>query len=258
MATKFSYDYPLPAVTVDLVIFTISRRGVLEVLLIERRDDPFKGCRALPGGFVEVGSGYNGKNNQGEDVLQAAARELKEETGLDVVRDNIFLEQLCTFGTPGRDPRGRVITVAHLALVGMDVAPRIQAGDDAAAAIWTPFWNNTTLWEERPSSMVGVTVDQLPQLAFDHGEILKTALQRLRGKIDYDPRLTRALLPAEFTLSEFRRVHEIVKGTAYDASNFSKRFTRMVEDGKIFQTEGTAQLQGAGRPPRLYRFPEDV
>lgn len=256
MSQKFSYSYPLPAVTVDLVIFTISRRGVLEVLLIERRDDPFKGFWALPGGFVDVGAGYNGKENQGESILQAAARELSEETDLDVERDNIYLEQLYTFGEPGRDPRGRVVSVAHFALVGRDTAPRVRAGDDAAKVMWTPFWNNTTLWNERPLHMSFATVDQIPTLAFDHGEILKTALQRLRGKIDYEPRLAKALLPPEFTMTEFRVVHEIVKGTAYDASNFAKRFQRMVEDGRILQCEGTANLQGVGRPPRLYRFHE--
>lgn len=261
MAKKFAYEYPLPAVTVDMAIFTITKKNEFSVLLIQRKDDPFKGALAFPGGFVEVGAGYNGADNQGESVEAAAARELREETSLVVERDGVFLEQLYTFGNPGRDPRGRVISVAYFALVAMDVAPRVRAGDDAAAADWVPLWSGPS--EDQVSKAVKKT---LPldktikglKLAFDHASILTKAVERIRGKIDYDPRIAQALLPSEFTLTEFRRVHEIVKGASYDRSNFSKRFQRMVEDQRIVETSARANLRSKGRPPKLYKFPEDT
>lgn len=234
----YTYDYPLPAVTVDMVIFTI-RRGRMKLLLIKRRDAPFKDHWAIPGGFVEVGVGHKARGKQGEGLEAAAERELLEETSLERERDDVFLEQLYTFGSPGRDPRGRVITVAYYALISPEAYHRVQAGDDAAEAEW-------------------FDVEELPEkLAFDHDHILATAVERVRGKIDYDPRLARALLPEEFTAKEFRRVHEIVKGVEYDTSNFSKRFRRMVEDGRFVELDETKEQRGAGRPARLYRFPDE-
>lgn len=242
MSKKHAYDYPLPAVTVDMAIFTI-RRSKLMVLLIKRREEPFEDCWALPGGFVEVGVGHAPEGDQGEDLDAAAERELLEETGLRRDRDDVFLEQLYTFGAPGRDPRGRVITVAYYALVSPEAYHRVEAGDDAKEADWFSV-----------SDVIGETGGV--ELAFDHGKILDTAVERIRGKIDYDPRLVRALLPEEFTAPEFRRVHETVKGTTYDTSNFRKRFRRMVEDGRFEELEETREQRGAGRPARLYRFAE--
>jgi len=234
----YTYDYPLPAVTVDMAIFTI-RRGRLLVLLGKRRDDPFKGAWVVPGGFLNVGVGHKSRGDQGEDLFEAAERELREETHLERERDQVFLEQLCTIGTPGRDPRGRVVTVAYYALISPEAYHRVEADDDLADADW-------------------YDVEELPeQLGFDHHEILARAIERVRGKIDYDPRLARALLPREFTAKEFRRVHEIVKGTTYDSSNFRKRFARMVEDGRFVELDETKEQRGAGRPARLYRFAED-
>ena len=244
-----TYNYPLPAVTVDMVIFTISKTGRLEALLIKRRDEPCKDMWAFPGGFVEVGVGHKSEGDQGESLEAAAARELKEETNLHVRKDEIHMEQLFTFGDPGRDPRGRVISVAYLALVGPGPASRAQAGDDAAELKWWPM-GRTVLGEERHSAQM----DFLPDLAFDHASIMETALERLRGKLDYDPRLARALLPGTFTQKQFRRVHEIVKGETYNRSNFSKRFRRMVEDGRFVEVDETVELAGSGRPPKLYRF----
>lgn len=243
---KFHADYPLPAVTVDMVVFTISRRGRLEFLAIRRRDDPFKGCLALPGGFVNVGGGYAAGSDQGESLREAAERELQEETGLDASRDDVFLEQLYTFGDPGRDPRGRVISVAYYALVGMDVAPRVRAGDDAAEAFWNPVWESDP--DDRGSYLCSLT-------AFDHAEVLRMAVERIQGKIDYDARIARSLLPPEFTSNELRRVYDIVKGETHDRSNFQKRFKRMVEDGLIIETDDTSSV-GSGRPARLCRFSE--
>lgn len=244
-----AYKYPLPAVTVDMVIFTLSKRGELNVLLIERGDEPFEGCHALPGGFIEVGVGYVPEGDQGESGRAAAERELEEETGLRAERDGVFMEQLYTFAEPDRDPRGRVISIAHYALVAPDVAPRVRprGGDDTVAAGWFPIIGSHAYDEDNPVV-----------LAFDHEKILAMALERIRGKIDYDPRIARGLLPAEFTQKEFRRVHEIVKGETYDASNFSKRFRRMVEDGRFVAVGAEKELRGAGRPPKLYRFPEEV
>jgi len=236
MSKKYEYDYPLPAITVDMAIFTI-RRNRLMALLIERRDKPYKGSWAIPGGFVDVGVGHKARGKQGESLEEAAERELREETGLLRDRDEVFLEQLYTFGNPGRDPRGRVITVAYYALISPEAYHRVEAGDDAVEAVW-------------------FDVEELPKMAFDHEDIMAIAVERIRGKVDYDPRLTRALLPSEFTAPQFRRVHEVCKGTTYDSSNFNKRFKRMVEDGRIVETDELQEPEGAGRPARLYRFPE--
>lgn len=256
---SYTYEYPLPAVTVDMVIFTI-RKKKLKVLLIERRDDPHKGEWALPGGFVEVGKGHVpcSFKEQGESLEAAAERELFEETGLQRERDGVFLEQLYTFGNPGRDPRGRVISVAYYALISPETYHRVEAGDDAAAAEWVDVWRPAGLEEYQPETSVLRTVDAHKySLAFDHTQILRCALERIRGKIDYDPRLVRALLPSEFTSTEFRRVHEVVKGTSYDASNFNKRFKRMVEDGRFVELEDHKDPKSSGRPSRLYRFADE-
>lgn len=238
MTKKYNYDYPLAANTVDMVIFTI-RRGRLRVLFVKRADPPFEGYYALPGGFIEVGDGHAPTESQGEDLDEAAERELEEETGLERERDDVFLEQLYTFGTPGRDPRGRVITVAYYALISPEAYHRVRPSEETPEVEW-------------------FDVEDLPKkLAFDHAKILTMAVQRVRGKIDYDPRLAQALLAQEFTAKEFRRVHEIVKGVEYDPSNFSKRFRRMVEDGRFVETEELKEQRGAGRPAKLYRFPDD-
>lgn len=163
-----TYPYPLPAVTVDLVIFRKNSQDDLEVLLIKRRDDPFKDHWALPGGFVEVGVGHKPEGDQGESLIEAAARELKEETNLDVQRDNLFLEQLQTFGDPGRDPRGRVISVAYLAMIHTQASLRVQAGDDAIDHRWAriePTAPDLFAWLPGP-------------LAFDHAKILTLAVAR--------------------------------------------------------------------------------
>ena len=148
---QYSYTHPRPSVTVDVVLFTFSE-GELRTLLIQRAGPPFAGQWALPGGFVRMD----------ESLDDAAQRELLEETG---VRD-VYLEQLYTFGEPGRDPRGRVITVVYFALLSEDQAARmvVRGGDDAQDARW---WN----------------VDALPDLAFDHKPIVDSALQRRRWQL---------------------------------------------------------------------------
>ncbi len=232
-AAKFRYDYARPSVTVDMVVFTVVDFD-LKVLLIERGKEPFAGHWALPGGFVRVGDGIE---DQGEDVDDAAARELQEETGLSS-RD-VFLEQLYSFGKAGRDPRGRVISVAYYALVSADRVPRVTPGDDAADAAW-------------------ISVSRLDrlELAFDHAEIIDIAVQRIAGKIEYDLRLAMSLVPRSFTKAELRRVFEVVTGNDYDKSNFNKRFNRMIEDGVIIDAPGKRAPSGPGRPAHLYAFAE--
>ena len=219
-----SYEFPRPAVTVDTVVFTI-RNQDLKVLLIRRSHDPEAGCWALPGGFVDV----RDDGDQGESIDQAARRELAEEAGLR--GSSVFLEQLYTFGLPGRDPRGRTITVAYYALVHADVP--LRSGSDATAAEW-------------------FSLSELPGLAFDHREIVEFAVARIRGKIDYEPRIANSLVPHEFTQAELRQVHEVVKGIRYDKSNFSKRFKRMLEDGKLIAAPGKRATDG--RPAKLFRI----
>jgi 8-oxo-dGTP diphosphatase len=208
--------YHYPATSVDVVIFTL-RADDLQVLLVRRKHAPFEGRWAIPGGFVEA-----------DESLEAAARrELKEETG---VRD-VYLEQLYTFGDPKRDPRGRVVTVAYLALVPAPLA--VQAGDDASDARW---WS----------------VYKLPSLAFDHAKILQYALQRLRYKLEYTAAGFQ-LLPPSFTLTEIQKAYEIVLGEPLDKRNFRRR----IAEADILEETGASTLS-RGRPAKLYRFRDDA
>ena len=209
-----TYDYPRPALTADCVVFGLEGED-LQVLLIQRDKEPFVGRWALPGGFVE----------EGETPEQAARRELCEETGLS----DIFLEQLYTFGEPGRDPRGWTVTVAYYALVNRTDHPA-RAADDARKADWFP-------------------VRQPPALAFDHNKILDLACQRLRGKVCYQP-IGFELLPRKFTLFELQRLYETVLGKRLDKRNFRRR---VLQTGVLEETAQT-ERDVAHREARLYRF----
>ena len=210
----YTYEYPRPAVTVDLVIFTIAAND-LKVLLIRRAQEPFKGKWALPGGFVEMD----------EALEKAAARELEEEVGVS----DVYLEQLYTFGAPQRDPRGRVISVAYFALIDAS-RQNIRAADDAADARWQ-------------------AVFKPPRLAFDHRQILEYAVWRLRNKIEWTT-VGYELLPQKFTLSELQRVYEIILQKPVDKRNFRKR---ILAQGQITELKETRK-DGAHRPARLYSF----
>jgi 8-oxo-dGTP diphosphatase len=207
-----------PALSVDVVIFSL-RQSALHVLLIRRAAPPFKGKWAIPGGFVEPH----------ESLDEAAHRELQEETDLS----DVYVEQLYTFGDPKRDPRGRVVTVAYFALVPEDVLAR--AGDDAAEAAWYP-------------------IDQLPDLAFDHAEIMGYAWQRLRYKLEYTA-VGFELLPNEFTLTDLQTAYEIVLGEKLDKRNFRRR---ILEAEVLTETSRYREGEGQGRPARLYRYKKNA
>jgi 8-oxo-dGTP diphosphatase len=211
----YCYEYPRPAFTADAVVFTIVENR-LQVLLIERNGEPCKGCWALPGGFCD----------ENEPAALAIRRELEEETG---VRD-VWLEQLKTFDTPGRDPRGWVVSVAHFALID---GSRVQlaGGDDANEARWWPL-------------------DGLPSLAFDHQDIVRYALQRLRNKLRW-ANIGSQLLPPRFTMAALQQVHEAVLADTLDKRNFHKR---MLESGAIRDTGTTLMTGKRGPQPRLYEF----
>jgi 8-oxo-dGTP diphosphatase len=200
-------------VTVDIVVFTVHEQ-TLQVLLIERGIDPFKGRYALPGGFVRAE----------ETLEQAAFRELLEETGTK----DVYLEQLYTFGDPHRDPRGRVVTVAYYALVPNDKSP-LLAGTDAAAAGWYP-------------------VSALPPLAFDHKKIVEYAVDRLRNKLEYT-NVGFQLLPAKFTLSALQALHEAILGKSLDKRNFRRKVLGLglVKPSKEMQATGR-------KPAQLFSF----
>ncbi len=227
LATYRPGDYARPSVTVDVAVLTV-RDGSLDVLLIRRAGHPYRGCWALPGGFLDVGDGVR---DQGEDLDAAAHRELEEETSLP--KGSCRLEQLATFGRPGRDPRMRVITVAYFALVRPELAPLVVARTDAREARW-------------------FAVSALPELAFDHAEILAVTLARIRERLHHAP-IAFDLVPATFTASELRVVHQAVGGAPLHAPNFQRRIGRMVEDGVLVPVSGETRRAG-GRPARLYRF----
>jgi|SRR5215471_11458562 len=199
-------------VTVDIVIFTI-QSGILKVLLVKRKIPPFLGQFAIPGGFVL----------EDEDLDQAALRELREETGVT----DVYLEQLYSFGKPGRDPRGRIVTVSYFALISADRP--LTAGTDAAEASW---------WE----------MGHLPPLAFDHGMILSYALERLRNKLEYTT-VGFQLLPEKFTLTELQEVYEAILGRKLDKRNFRRKMALL----KILKPL-TEYRRGDQRPAQLYRF----
>lgn len=240
--------WPRPSVAVDLAVFTVVD-GHLQVLLVQRGQHPFLGDRALPGGFVRVGDGDRG----GEDVEEAAHRELASETGLP--RGTVYLEQLYTFGRAGRDPRTRVVSVAWFALVPPDRADEVSAGDDAAAAGWH-HWSDLGL-EDRSMDDVRAAVRSRvvgqpngTGLAFDHAEILKVAVERLRGKLSYSP-IAHELVPQEWTAAELRTVYEAIEGQPLERSNFYRRLRRLEELGHAVEV-GTRR--GRGRPARTWRF----
>ncbi|MFF3560431.1 NUDIX domain-containing protein [Streptomyces sp. NPDC002574] len=214
--------FPPFAVTVDLVVLTV-RSNALSALAVRRGEPPYQGRWALPGGFVRGD----------EDLAEAAARELEEETGLRAGK-GVHLEQLATYGDPQRDPRMRVVSVAHLVLAPDLPAPR--AGGDARSARWAPVGELLRNGEDGA-------------LAFDHARILGDGVERARSKLEYSA-LATAFCPPEFTVGELRRVYEVVWGVVLDPRNFHRKVTGTV--GFLVPTGGTTTRQG-GRPAQLFR-----
>ena len=211
---SYTYEYPRAALTVDCVVFGLDDED-LKVLLIQRDLEPFEGRWALPGGFVHVD----------ESLEDAARRELEEETGIS----EVFLEQLYTIGTLGRDPRERVVTVAYYALVKLG-DHTVQAATDARNAAW-------------------FSVDDLPPLAFDHDGIFAMALERLRGKVRYQP-IGFELLPKKFALRQLQHLYEAVLDRPLDKRNFRKKIMKM----GILVDLDQIETDVAHRAARLYSF----
>lgn len=210
----FHYEHARPALTVDCVVFGLDDDD-LKVLLVRRDLPPFEGRWALPGGFVRID----------ETVDDAARRELQEETGLE----RVYLEQLYTFGELKRDPRERVVSVAYYALCKLS-DHRVKAATDAREAAW-----------------FGVT--DVPKLAFDHHEILEMAMERLRGKVRYQP-IGFELLPPKFKLTQLQKLYEAILDTTLDKRNFRKKVLAM---GLLEELDEVEQ-DVAHRAARLYRF----
>ncbi|HEY8078118.1 MAG TPA: NUDIX domain-containing protein [Labilithrix sp.] len=236
----YTYPFPRPAVTCDVVVFTI-RGDDLVVLLVKRKDDPYKGAWALPGGFVD----------ENEPLDRAALRELQEETGVSGVR----LEQLGAFGDPGRDPRGHTVTVAWVTFLVAEAA--ILAGDDAAEAQWHPF--RSLALDGAP---VSASVPPAPlrkgrkrpatpnvRLAFDHAKILARAYRRICKHLD-DPVRDQAfdIMPPRFTLAELKRIYDVVLGRTI-SPNVIKRY--IVDRGLAVPA---ASKPAGKRSTQLYRW----
>jgi 8-oxo-dGTP diphosphatase len=209
----FTYAYPHPAVTTDVVVFTL-RDQELKLLLIKRGGEPYQGKWALPGGFVHLD----------EDLDTGARRELEEETGVS----GVYLEQLYTFGAVNRDPRERVITVAYYALIPSDKL-ELRAASDAEAVGW-------------------FGIEELPRLAFDHKEIVRMAHERLVAKLDYST-IAFQFMPKEFTLSELQSVYESILQEPVDKRNFRKWVLAL----EGIEETGEMRTEGAHRPAMFYR-----
>lgn len=209
---KYCYEYPHPAVTTDSVIFGFDGTN-LKVLLIERGLEPYKGRWAFPGGFIEMD----------EDADEGARRELKEETGFDAA----YMEQFHSFSAPGRDPRERVISIAYYALVQMR---EVTAGDDAAKARW-------------------FSIEDVPQLAFDHDLILRKALSCLRERIHFQP-VGFELLPEKFTIRELQALYEAILGVRFDRRNFLKKMLHT----ELVESTGETVWPTPKREASLYKF----
>lgn len=233
---QYSYQYPHPAVTTDCVVFGYdvapedreskkkNKRMALQVLLIERGGEPYKGCWALPGGFLRS-EDYDGRPAD-ENVEACALRELREETGVDV--DSVV--QFKVYSELSRDPRERVITVAHLALVKKC---EVVGGDDAANAQW-------------------FDINDLPELAFDHQQILDDALEELRCRIHYKP-IGFELMPEQFTMSQLKQLYDTILDNdaehELDRRNFHRK---MVTLGIVEPADASAERRERSRI--MFRF----
>ncbi len=218
---KFCYDYALPSVAADCVVFGYDESNI-NILLIQRGEEPFKGKWALPGGFLRTDED---EKPYDKTIEECATRELLEETGLNIER----IEQFYTYSAHDRDPRGRVISVAHYALVRLS---EVQGGDDAAKAQW-------------------FSLDEIPSLAFDHDQILRMALHRLKERICFEP-IGFELLPQVFTMSELQNLYEAILEVKFDRRNF---YNKMLKLGILDEAEPRPK-DAPSRHPSKYRFNE--
>lgn len=222
--------YEHPSVTVDTLIFTVDKSEEnchLQILLVRRQDHPFLHCWAIPGGFVGMK----------ESVDQAAIRKLEEETGLR----ELYLEQLYTWGDVGRDPRARIISVSYIALIPREKLPSEGKGLSGAAWYYAAVQGGTLrLWNEN-GELAG------EDLAFDHVEMIRLALERMKNKVFYTDIAFR-LLPEKFTLPELQRLYEAILGEKLHAPNFRRDMGKWVE-----QTEEKCKPQKAGKPAWYFR-----
>ena len=209
---KYCYKYPHPSVTTDCVIFGFDGKK-LQVLLVQRGNEPYKGCWAFPGGFM----------NMDESAEEGALRELQEETGLK----DAYIRQFHTFTAPQRDPRERVITIAYYALVRIQ---EVKGEDDAIDARW-------------------FTLERIPQLAFDHDQILQTAIQTLRRQIHFEP-IGFELLPEVFTLMELQNLYEAILDVRFDHRDFYDKMNKLGILEQINETVHPTQKNEA----KLFRF----
>ena len=222
-------EFDRPSVTVDLVLLAPAEDGLL-TLVIRRTDHPHRGRWALPGGFIGIS----------ESLEAAAQRVLEEKTGLK----GIFLEQLYTFGDPRRDPRMRILSVAHMALVPRERFEEIRAVAGQVARVVVP-WEGE---EGGPVALLGPDGKHLA-LAFDHDQILELAIKRMRGKINYSP-LAFQLLPEAFTLLQLQRIHEAVLGRLLNKDSFRRR---MLATG-LLEATGDLQVGVGHRPAAMYQL----
>lgn len=220
MKPNFGYKYPRPAVAADCVIFGFDYTvGVLKVLLIERGIDPYRGKMALPGGFVKINCETDDEGNvisesSSESLLECAKRELLEETGLEIN----YIDELGTFSTPGRDPRGVVFSNAYYALV---YPKEVRGGDDAMNASWLPF------------SEIVEAIQHMPKgfnfLAFDHDQIILKAYTKMQQQLCFNP-IGFDLLPETFSMSALQKIYEEILGRRFDRRNFARK---MLDSGVL-------------------------
>lgn len=204
-----------PSVAVDVITFTIFENE-LKILLVKRDIEPYKNYWAIPGGFV----------GEKESLEDAAKRELLEETGVN----NVYLEQLYSFGNPGRDPRTRVISVSYFALISSEIALKTKGSTDVKEAKW-------------------FSIKELPDLAFDHAEIIDYALKRLQWKMEYT-NAAYSILDEVFTLTDLQKVYEIIFSKLFDKRNFRKKIIAL----NLVEPTGKTVVRGVHRPAMTYRF----